>query len=140
MYGHDDCLRKNAAAGPGVARSLLLAFVLLAGCENGQNAESKVPSYPIPETTPFLAFVAEAEAGEGVQLEDPRSGRTVQIVVGRRYIAASGRPCRLFRATFPPGYEGRPDGLVCRVAQGRWEISGLIVNPEDLDGSLLPSE
>ena len=138
MYGHDNCLRKKTAVpGVGAARFLLLAFVLLVGCENStkitENAKGRVSSYPIPETTPFLTFVAEAESDDGVQLEDPRSGRTVQINVSRRYKAASGRTCRLFQVTFPPGYEGRPDGLVCRDASGRWEISGLIVNPENLD-------
>lgn len=84
------------------------------------------------EFAPLESFLVEATQGDVVQLQDPRSGSTVLVTAGRRYYAASGRRCRTFSATPPPGYAGLSRGLACRKDFDAWRFSQSIINPDDL--------
>lgn len=124
----------------GLARTSVAAFaVLLSGCaalglgnsnSNQENNEGKLPS----ELLALVDFVSLAQSGEASELEDPRSGTAVRVVAGRRYQAASGKLCRRFAVTTPPGYAGFKEGLACRDESGRWQVTGVILNPENLNG------
>ena len=84
------------------------------------------------EFAPLESFLVDATQGDVIQLQDPRSGGTVLVTAGRRYYAASGRRCRTFSATPPPGYAGFSRGLACRKDFDAWRFSPSIINPDDL--------
>lgn len=117
---------------------LLLAPVLITACalapiESQDNSGDLVP----PALAPLFAFLASAAASEVGIVEDPRSGASVRVIAGRAYHAASGRLCRRFHVMSPQSYEGMKEGLACRDESGRWTMSELLINPDDLEAPRL---
>lgn len=114
-----------------------IAALLLAGCTGlfGEMAPTPTTSGPIPaaELSPLMAFIAAAQQGQTATLRDPGTGANVEILAGRPYNAASGRRCRPFFVVSGPAYLGRTEGLACEADPGRWALSELTVNPENLD-------
>ena len=135
VWGPDRC--QGSEAYQRLARSLAPAILLLAGCtglfaEPEPGATDAMP-LPIVEPSPLMAFIATARQGQTATLEDPDTRAMVEILAGRTYNAASGRQCRPFYVVSGPAYLGRTTGLACEQEQGRWSLSELTVNPENLD-------
>ncbi|MCP5149652.1 MAG: hypothetical protein H6982_02795 [Chromatiales bacterium] len=73
-------------------------------------------------------FLASARPGQAGTIRDLASGRMVDVVVGRRYSAASGRECLPYRT-------GESWWLACRNDSGQWSSAPLLVSPGVLEAS-----
>ncbi len=112
---------------------LLLAAALIGGCAQALFESPDSPSNPTPPAlSPLFGFLASAAAKEAGIVEDPRTGASVRVIAGRAYHSASGRLCRPFYVMSPQGYEGMTEGLACQDELGRWAMSKLLINPDDL--------
>ncbi|MCP5156303.1 MAG: hypothetical protein H6983_19170 [Ectothiorhodospiraceae bacterium] len=101
---------------------------LVASSDTGEPARSGSLVAPAPASDPTSRFLAAARPGETGTIHDPVTGRVVDVVVGRRYPAASGRECIPFRA-------GQSWWLGCQGATGEWRSAPLLTSPGVLEAS-----
>ncbi len=117
MLGQYGVCRVRRGAGPRVAGSVVVALLLLAGCDSpavtdaGAAPATTAAAVAPPPSDPLLAFAASASPGAESVVQGQR------VRVGRAYAAASGRECR--ELLVGSGI-GERSAVVCNDPVGGW--------------------
>ena len=83
-------------------------------------------SSPGAAEDPVLVFLAEAEDGEMLEMDDAATGTRLRVTAGRAYHAASGRVCRRYRESIAMAPDSGKEALACRHAAGGWIRANLL--------------
>jgi hypothetical protein len=126
---------------------ILLVGAMLSGCaansgttktSDATNANSAAKAPELIQTDPVLAFVGSAKDFEVSQVTYPATGAKVQVFAGRKYNAASGRPCRHYRISDPTKSTPHKTALACQNHSGRWQRIPPLLNTHESIISINP--